>query len=282
MGDRSIMKKIPFAELLLALLNEKSLSDVPNLSYRNNGKIIKTENKFYDVEDFPSPYTSGIFDKIMKNSDDVFYGIIETNRGCPYKCVYCDWGRQAKNIRLFPMEKVKKDIESVRDRVDVLMVSMHWGIEYQTGYYNVDKRKIGSLSVTLYIDIKHVKDEQFSIIIKDKLDVVHYSYTFDDFDHMPLLYPYGAYLVILEKNETSDRYMHNIKVIGEKGLVYNMYDHFPIVVDDINLDQNMNIYATFDKYTRKFKVLMSNNKKMCVENGTTNDVTYYEFTVDYN
>lgn len=103
--------EIPFAELLLALLNEKSLSDVPNLSYRNNGKIIKTENKFYDVEDFPSPYTSGIFDKIMKNSDDVFYGIIETNRGCPYKCVYCDWGRQAKNIRLFPMEKVKKDIE---------------------------------------------------------------------------------------------------------------------------------------------------------------------------
>ncbi|MBQ2973302.1 MAG: radical SAM protein [Clostridia bacterium] len=103
--------EIPFAELLLALLNEKSLGDVPNLSYRNNGKIIKTENKFYDVEDFPSPYTSGIFDKIMKNSDDIFYGIIETNRGCPYKCVYCDWGRQAKNIRLFPMEKVKKDIE---------------------------------------------------------------------------------------------------------------------------------------------------------------------------
>ncbi|MBR5498359.1 MAG: radical SAM protein [Clostridia bacterium] len=103
--------EIPFAELLLALINEKNLSDVPNLSYRINNKIIKTENQFYDVKKFPSPYTSGIFDKIMENSDDVFYGIIETNRGCPYKCVYCDWGRQAKNIRLFPMEKVKKDIE---------------------------------------------------------------------------------------------------------------------------------------------------------------------------
>lgn len=103
--------EIPFAELLLALINEKELSEVPNLSYRNGTEIIKTENKFFDVCDFPSPYTSGIFDNIMKNSDDVFYGIIETNRGCPYKCVYCDWGRQAKNIRLFPMEKVKKDIE---------------------------------------------------------------------------------------------------------------------------------------------------------------------------
>ncbi len=103
--------EIPFAELLLALINEKKLCDVPNLSYRENGKIIKTENKFFDVCNFPSPYTSGIFDKIINESDDVFYGIIETNRGCPYKCVYCDWGRQAKNIRLFPMDKVKKDIE---------------------------------------------------------------------------------------------------------------------------------------------------------------------------
>ena len=28
-------------------------------------------------------------------------------------------------------EEVKRDIESVRDRVDVLMVAMHWGVEYQ-------------------------------------------------------------------------------------------------------------------------------------------------------
>lgn len=103
--------EIPFAQLLLALSGEKDLCEVPNLSYRENGKIIKTENRFYDVWDLPSPYTSGIFDKLISNSDDVFYGIIETNRGCPYKCVYCDWGRQAKNIRQFPIEKVKKDIE---------------------------------------------------------------------------------------------------------------------------------------------------------------------------
>lgn len=103
--------EIPFSELLLALLGDKPLDSVPNLSFRKNEKIIKTENKYYDVYDFPSPYSSGIFDKITEKSNDVFYGIIETNRGCPYKCVYCDWGRQAKKIRLFPMEKVKKDIE---------------------------------------------------------------------------------------------------------------------------------------------------------------------------
>ena len=103
--------EIPFAELLHALAGEKELSELPNLSYRKDGKIIKTENRFFDVWDLPSPYTEGIFDKLIAENDDVFYGIIETNRGCPYKCVYCDWGRQAKKVRLFPMEKVKKDID---------------------------------------------------------------------------------------------------------------------------------------------------------------------------
>ena len=75
--------EIPFSDLLLALDGKKDLRDVPNLSYRTSDSIVKTENRFYDVWDFPSPYTSGVFDSIMEKSDDVFYGIIETNRGCP-------------------------------------------------------------------------------------------------------------------------------------------------------------------------------------------------------
>lgn len=33
-------------------------------------------------------------------------------------------------------EQVRKDVASVRDKVDVLLVSMHWGSEYQLGSYN--------------------------------------------------------------------------------------------------------------------------------------------------
>lgn len=35
-------------------------------------------------------------------------------------------------VNLYSDEKVKQDIEKVRDKVDVILVSMHWGIEYQT------------------------------------------------------------------------------------------------------------------------------------------------------
>lgn len=39
---------------------------------------------------FPSPYLTGEFDEI----DPARWrsATIETNRGCPYGCTYCDWG----------------------------------------------------------------------------------------------------------------------------------------------------------------------------------------------
>lgn len=102
--------EVPFYRLLLALKNNTPLEEVPNLSFRKNGSIVKTENRCFEVEDFPSPYEAGIFDDMVKNSGDKFYGILETNRGCPYKCVYCDWGRQTNAVRVFPMKRVEYDI----------------------------------------------------------------------------------------------------------------------------------------------------------------------------
>ena len=51
-------------------------------------------------------------------------------------------------------EQVKKDIEAVRDSVDVLMVAMHWGVEYQTSpnAYQLDMAQyLASLDVDIII-----------------------------------------------------------------------------------------------------------------------------------
>ena len=51
-------------------------------------------------------------------------------------------------------EQVKKDIESVRDKVDVLMVAMHWGIEYEytPNSYQKDMAKyLSNLGVDIII-----------------------------------------------------------------------------------------------------------------------------------
>ena len=34
-------------------------------------------------------------------------------------------------LNIYDKEQVKKDIEAVRDKVDILIVAMHWGVEYQ-------------------------------------------------------------------------------------------------------------------------------------------------------
>ena len=51
-------------------------------------------------------------------------------------------------------EQVKKDIDKVRDSVDVLMVAMHWGVEYQTNPNNYQKdmaEYLASLGVDIVI-----------------------------------------------------------------------------------------------------------------------------------
>lgn len=101
----------PFKEMLEALANGYSFYEINNIAFRNNDKIIVTPKKEYDsVEDYLSPYLEGYFDPIVEaNPDTEFCAVLETNRGCPYHCAYCDWCYSVK-IRRFPMEKVLDEI----------------------------------------------------------------------------------------------------------------------------------------------------------------------------
>lgn len=105
-----------FAELLLAIKNKKPLSQVSNIAYRENDSIIKTQTRIIERCDYPSPYLSGVFNSILHNNPDIdFHTIIETNRGCPYNCSYCDWGNLNSCFRLFPEEKVMDELQWLSD-----------------------------------------------------------------------------------------------------------------------------------------------------------------------
>ncbi|MBE6756035.1 MAG: B12-binding domain-containing radical SAM protein [Ruminococcaceae bacterium] len=103
-----------FSEILINLCTKKEYSTIPNIAYRCNSQIVETKKKNIceNINNFPSPYTSGIFDKIIqKNSSDSFAAIVETSRGCPYHCAYCDWGNYELPVRQFSVERIKKEIE---------------------------------------------------------------------------------------------------------------------------------------------------------------------------
>lgn len=117
--------EIPFKKLLLALKNGETLTCVPNSAVRTKNGIVFTARETYTALDYPSPYTTGIFDGIIAENPGVEFDVtIETNRGCPYMCAYCDWC-YVPQVRPFPMEKVKAEID--------------WCAEHKVEYiYNAD------------------------------------------------------------------------------------------------------------------------------------------------
>ena len=100
-----------FLEVLLHLCSDGDLASVPNISYRKDGVPVRNPIVTYCAVDYPSPYLEGWFDEILENDDIVFSALMETNRGCPFHCAYCDWGSIDLKVRQFPMERVVEEIE---------------------------------------------------------------------------------------------------------------------------------------------------------------------------
>ena len=106
-----------FAEILEALDGGSvdalsALQDVAGLSYRFEGNVVRTpdRDRITDLDAIPSPYLTGLFDTI---ADGGATGVIlETNRGCPYGCTFCDWGSAtASRIRKFDLDRVLAELE---------------------------------------------------------------------------------------------------------------------------------------------------------------------------
>ena len=107
----------PFAGILEVLALKRSLRGIPGIAFRENGELCSTPKEYAkDLSGFPSPYLGGYFDHILQSEKYAgmkFDALVETTRGCPYKCLYCAYN--ATPVRQFPMEKVKGEIKWLSD-----------------------------------------------------------------------------------------------------------------------------------------------------------------------
>lgn len=131
--------EIPFKGILLALSGIGALSEVSNIKYKDaSGQWHTTTQEMYAETDFPSPYLTGIFDSIIKNTEFSFTPTLETNRGCPFSCGYCDWGIYKSKLRQFPLERVKAEIDWFSEH----QIDLIFGADSNFGIFERDEEII--------------------------------------------------------------------------------------------------------------------------------------------
>jgi len=94
------------------------------------GEAPRTEN----LTTLPSPYLNGFYDSIIQEETakgHYIEAVLQTNRGCPYHCTFCEEGKEYKNKMFFYDEKqIRQEIEwfgiNKIEMVDI--ADDNWGI----------------------------------------------------------------------------------------------------------------------------------------------------------
>lgn len=106
-GEKTIV------EIADALSSSKPLLEIKGIAFKKNKKIIMTQKKEYlDLEELP-PLPYHLIENYFEYPYIKKYGIIiETSRGCPYKCTYCY--NTAYNGGMWRKKSARKVIEEIR------------------------------------------------------------------------------------------------------------------------------------------------------------------------
>ena len=110
--------EVSFEEILIEHLNETpDYTHIQGctINHGDSHTITPPRARIVDLGESPSPYLSGIFDDVYKKYKDMdfmFSAVIESARGCPYACTFCEIGDSYfTKIKQQPIQQVFDEIE---------------------------------------------------------------------------------------------------------------------------------------------------------------------------
>ncbi len=145
--DKNFFEKFPYLDLCVKQEGEKAVTSVLEqyLTDKNylgiTGLIVNVDgttvdtghpNRINELDDIPSPYLTDVFKPLMEKHPEVRWNAtLETNRGCPYMCTFCDWGSLTySKVKKFDLERVYDELEWIgRNECDfVSLTDANFGI----------------------------------------------------------------------------------------------------------------------------------------------------------
>jgi radical SAM C-methyltransferase len=104
-----------FPELLRRRFGGAPFDDVAGISFRRlDGTVVTTppQERIADLDSIPSPILGGVIPLLDDNGEFRYdVALMETNRGCPYKCSFCYWGGAVgQRVRSFSRQRLRDEL----------------------------------------------------------------------------------------------------------------------------------------------------------------------------
>jgi hypothetical protein len=182
-----LFEKEPFMDLVIKMEGEMTFrhiledhdsdyTHIPGLLINSPTGLINTGDpkRINDLDEVPSPYLTGIFDRMMADNPDVIWNAtLETNRGCPYQCTFCDWGSLTYNkVKKFELERVYNELDWIGEHCGfVTITDANFGMFVERDNMIVDKlievqKRWGKLESFSMTWAKNQKNEVVDIVKK--------------------------------------------------------------------------------------------------------------------
>lgn len=120
--------EVTFSEYLRELDGPRpDLGKVPGVSFWRDGTLVTTDrpDRIKELDEIPSPFAAGVFD-----GADYTFAVVETNRGCPFRCTYCYWGAATNDkVHRWELERVKDDLTWISEHgiESIFLADANWG-----------------------------------------------------------------------------------------------------------------------------------------------------------
>lgn len=117
----------PFTAFLREVAGDRDFHQVPGVSFWSDGELVTTAqpDRIKDLDEIPSPFAAGVFD-----GGEYTFAVVETNRGCPYRCSYCYWGAATNDkVHRWELDRVKADLSWISEHgvESIFIADANWG-----------------------------------------------------------------------------------------------------------------------------------------------------------